>query len=242
MLLTMPQRLIRLCTLLLLLGACFIAPAQAARWQAVLVAGDNAEPVFDNAIEAMARWLLGVGTAPSNIYRLSASARPSGSASEPASARLVLGRVAALRPGPGEGCFIFITSHGKRDQGVWLAATGEFLEPAALSRALSAGCGNAPTVVIVSACYSGSFTAMRAPNRIIMTAARPDRPSFGCQADRTYTVFDECLLSVLPQASTWRGVYAANLACVRQREQHLGVLASQPRSFFGKRVRQLPVR
>jgi len=74
---------------------------------------------------------------------------------------------------------------------------------------------------------------MRAPNRLIITAARPDRPSFGCQADRTYTVFDECLLSVLPQASTWRRVYDADLACVRQRERELGVLPSQPQGFFG---------
>ena len=242
MLRPMPRLFIRLSCLLLLFGAVFALPAHAARWQAVLVAGDNAEPVFDNAMEAMARWLVGIGVTQSDIYRLSASARPFGSTSEPASARLVLGRVAALRPERGDGCFVFITSHGQRHQGVWLAAAGEFLEPAALSRALSAGCGSAPTVVIVSACYSGSFTAMRSPNRIIMTAARPDRPSFGCQADRTYTVFDECLLSVMPQAATWRGVYDANLACVRQRERELGVLPSQPQGFFGKRVRQLPVR
>lgn len=237
----MPRFFIGLCALTLLL-TWSAAPARAAGWQAVLVAGDNAEPVFDNAIEAIGRWLVSIGVAPSDIYRLSANARPFVSASEPASARLILGRVAALRPGRGEGCFVFITSHGQRGQGIWLAATGEFLEPAALARALSAGCGRAPTIVIVSSCYSGAFTAMRAPNRIIMTAARPDRPSFGCQADRTYTVFDECLLAALPQAATWRRVYEANLACVRQRERELGVLSSQPQGFFGKSVRNLPVR
>jgi hypothetical protein len=237
----MPRFFIALCALTLVL-ACCAAPTRAAGWQAVLVAGDNAEPVFDNAIEAVGRWLLSIGAAPGDIYRLSASARPFMSASEPASARLILGRIAALRPARGDGCFVFITSHGQRGQGIWLAATGEFLEPAALGRALSAGCRNSPTVVIVSGCYSGSFTAMRAPNRIIMTAARADRPSFGCQADRTYTVFDECLLATLPQAATWRGLYKANFACVRQRERELGVLPSEPRGFFGKAVRNLPVR
>lgn len=238
---SMPRPLIRLCAALALLSAFFSAPGHAAGWQAVLVAGDNAEPVFDNAVEAMARWLIGIGVTPSDIYRLSASARPFGSSSEPASARLILGRVAALRPGRAEGCFVFITSHGQR-QGIWLAATGEFLEPAALARALSAGCGTAPTVVVVSACFSGTFTAMRARNRIIMTAARPDRPSFGCQADRTYTVFDECLLSVLPHSPTWRAVYDTTLACVRRRERELRVLPSQPQGFFGKAVRNLTVR
>ena len=237
----MPRLLFRLWALGLLLAASFPAPAQAAGWKAVLVAGDNAEPVFDNAVEAMNRWLQSIGVAASDIFRLSANVQPF-SAPEPASARLILGRVAALRPGRGEGCFVFITSHGLRHQGIWLAATGEFLEPAALARALSAGCGRAPTVVIVSACYSGAFTAMRAPNRIIMTAARPDRPSFGCQVDRTYAVFDECLLATLPQAATWRGVYETNLACVRQREGELGVLPSLPQGFFGKAVRKLTIR
>ena len=237
----MPRLLVCLCALALL-AAAWVVPARAAGWQAVLVAGDNAEPVFDNAIEAVNRWLLGIGVAPSDIYRLSANARPFHTTSEPASARLILGRVAALRPGRGQGCFVFITSHGQRGQGIWLAASGEFLEPAALARALSAGCRNAPTVVIVSACYSGAFTAMRAPNRIIMTAARPDRPSFGCQADRTYTVFDECLLGVLPQTATWHGVFDGTLGCVRLRERELGVLPSQPQAFFGKPVRKLTTR
>jgi hypothetical protein len=218
------------------------APAWAKGWQAVLVAGDNAEPVFDNAIEAVGGWLSSIGVPANAIYRLSASARPFATTSEPASARLVLGRVAALRPAPGEGCFVFITSHGQRGKGIWLAASGEFLEPQALARALSAGCRTAPTVVIASSCYSGAFTAMRAPNRVIMTAARPDRPSFGCQADRTYTVFDECLLAALPQAPTWRAIYRADLACVQRRERELGVLPSQPQGFFGKAVRKLAVR
>jgi hypothetical protein len=237
----MPRLFVCLCALALLAAAAAV-PARAAGWQAVLVAGDNAEPVFDNAVEAVNRWLLGIGVAAGHIYRLSASARPFYSATEPASARLILGRVAALRPGRGEGCFVLITSHGQRGQGIWLAASGEFLEPAALARALSAGCRNAPTVVIASACYSGSFTAMRAPNRIVLTAAKSDRPSFGCQVDRTYAVYDECLLAALPQAATWRGVYEGTLGCVRLRERELGVLPSQPQAFFGKKVRDLTVR
>jgi hypothetical protein len=236
-----PRLLLRLfaVALLLLAGAL---PAAATGWQAVLVAGDNAEPVFDNAVEAMGSWLSSIGVPAGAMHRLSAAARPFDPAKEPASARLILGRIAALQPGRGDGCFVFITSHGQRGQGIWLAASGEFLDSGALGRALSAGCGNAPTVVIVSSCYSGAFTAMRAPNRVIITAARADRPSFGCQADRTYTVFDECLLAALPQAATWRSVHNVDLACVRRRERELGVLPSQPQAFFGKAVRNLAVR
>jgi hypothetical protein len=220
------------------------APA-AGEWQAVLVAGDNAEPVFDNAVATVTHWLEQRGEAAADIHRLSASRATAGDVSvEPATMERVLRRIASLQPRPGERCLVFITSHGKRGEGVWLAADGEFLRPDALARALSIGCGRAPTVVIVSSCYSGAFAAgpMRAPNRIILTAARGDRPSFGCQADRTYTVFDECLLGTLVRASTWRAVYRTNSACVRQREKWLGVLPSQPQAAFGAAVKDLLVR
>ncbi len=249
---SMPPRLALLCTVIAVLWwGCWQAlgaePA-ASRWLAVLGAGDDAQPVFDNAVGALARWLGAGGVPISDIHRLSAS-RASLDPSvdrgvEPASAGRILQQIASLRPGPGAGCLIFITSHGQEARGIWLAYSGEFLEPASLARALSIGCAAVPSVVIVSSCYSGAFAqgAMRTQNRIILTAARADRPSFGCQADRTYTVFDECLLAALPRAPTWRAVYAASLGCVRARERQLHVLASQPQAWFGAAVRDLAVR
>ena len=242
---SIPRQIVRFCTVALLLlspAAGVAAPAEAAGWQAVLVAGDNAEPVFDNAVAAVGRWLFARGVAAGDIHRLSANAPPGDPGVEPATARNILDRIASLRPGRGQQCLVFITSHGRQNEGIWLAYSGEFLEPGALARALSAGCGEVPTVAILSSCYSGSFTAMRAPNRVIITAARADRPSFGCQADRTYTVFDECLLAALPRSATWRAAYHAEAGCVRRRERQLQVLPSQPQAFFGKAVRNLSIR
>ncbi|MGE5269994.1 MAG: C13 family peptidase [Thiohalocapsa sp.] len=222
----------------------FAAATASAGWQAVLVAGDNAEPVFDNAVTAMAQWLTQRGVPPAGIHRLSAGRAVSDPMVEPATVERVLGRIAAMHPAAGDGCFVFITSHGQRGEGVWLAASSDFLQPGALANALSAGCGGAPTAVIVSSCYSGAFARppMRAANRVILTAARGDRPSFGCQANRTYTVFDECLLGSLSRASTWRSLYNVNAACVRQREHALGVLPSQPQAAFGSAVHNLSLR
>ena len=239
-----PTRLLlRLCAVALLLAIPargFAAERHVAGWQAVLVAGDNAEPVFDNAVAAMARWLGALGVPPGDIHRLSATE----GVADPASGQQVVREIEALRPRPGQGCFVFITSHGQYGEGVWLAASGEFLRPADLAQALSVGCAAAPTVVIVSSCYSGAFAAgpMRASNRVVLTAARADRPSFGCQADRTFTVFDECLLASLPQAGTWRAAYAVNSACVRSREARLSVRPSVPQAFFGAQVRDLALR
>jgi hypothetical protein len=100
-----------------------------------------------------------------------------------------------------------------------------------------------PTVVIVSACYSGSFAAgkMARSNRILLTAARGDRPSFGCQAHRIYNFFDECLLGVLPQAATWRSVSDGADRCVQRMEHALGVRPSEPQAYFGGTVAALKV-
>jgi len=213
------------------------------RWQAVLAAGDRAEPVFDNAVAALDNWLRGRGVLSGEIHRLSASPARAELPAEPASAQQVLYDIASLPARPGDRCLVFVTSHGERGRGLVLAYAEEFLTPAALASALSGGCANAPTVVIASGCFSGSFAAgpMLAPNRILLTAARADRPSFGCQADRTYTVFDECLLAALPRARLWRSAFDITLACVRRREAQMRVLPSEPQHFYGERVRDLPL-
>src|SRR3954449_13201774 len=103
----------------LLLAARAVAAASGqsaglAGWQAGLVAGDNAQPVFDNAVASVRNWLAAGGVPARNIRVL--SARPQGAtpqggvpgAAEPASAGRVLAEVAALRPGPSEGCFVFL--------------------------------------------------------------------------------------------------------------------------------------
>ena len=223
------------------------APAGAAgafaTWQVVLAAGDDAEPVFDNATHEMNRRLAAAGIPAGNIHRLSASAPELATGAEPATAELLLRRIAELPARPGDQCLIFLTSHGERGSGVWLARSNRALTPDELARALSRGCGAVPTVVIVSACYSGSFAAgkMARSNRIVLTAARGDRPSFGCQAHRTYNFFDECLLGVLPQAANWRAVSDGADRCVRRMEHALGAQPSEPQAYFGRTVAALKV-
>jgi len=223
------------------------APAGAARasgtWQVVLAAGDDAQPVFDNATRELGRRLATAGVPPGNIHRLSASSPEVAAGAEQATAELLLRRIADLPARPGDQCLIFLTSHGERDSGVWLARSNRALTPDELARALSHGCSAVPTVVIVSTCYSGGFATgkMARPNRVILTAARGDRPSFGCQAHRIYNFFDECLLGALPQAATWRSVSDGADRCVRGMEHALGVRPSEPQAYFGGTVAALKV-
>jgi Peptidase C13 family len=53
-----------------------------------------------------------------------------------------------------------------------------------------------PTVLILSACFSGSFLqTMGGASRVILTAAAEDRSSFGCQFQSTNTYFVDALFN-----------------------------------------------
>ncbi|MFL5266903.1 MAG: C13 family peptidase [Stellaceae bacterium] len=226
-----------------LAGFGVVAAAPTGSLQVVLAAGDDSEPVFDNAAREMSQRLIASGVPANDIHRFSANLAELGSDVEPAYADVLLRRIADLPAQAGDQCLIFLTSHGERGAGLWLARSNRALNPDELARALSRGCAAVPTIVIVSACYSGSFATgrMAKPNRVILTAARGDRPSFGCHAHRTYNFFDECLLGVLPQSTNWHRVFDGANRCVRRMEHALDVQPSEPQAYFGSRVTSLKV-
>lgn len=209
-------------------------------YKAVLVAGDGNLPVFDNAVDGIATRLRERGILASGaLQRLSAA--PAVIAQDSvrlASLDHVLDAIRNMQPGAGEGCFVFATSHGAAYRGLALAATDEILTPGTLDRALASGCGNAPTVVIVSGCFTGNFTQvpMARPNRVILAAARPDRASFGCGAGRAYTVYDRCLLDVLDRGGAWNQAFGSVRRCVADEERKGRFQRSEPQAYFGPAV------
>jgi hypothetical protein len=213
-------------------------------YKAVLIAGDWSAAAFDHATEAMQQRLLAGAVAPADLQRLSAARAQIGrDGVQSSTLDHVLAAIEQMHPAPGEGCFVFATSHGAYNAGLVLMPSQDFLTPAALDHALDAGCGNAPTVAIISACFSGSFAKppMARANRIILTAARPDRTSFGCGAGFHYTVYDRCLLQAMDHSAAWREAYAEIKACVAKREKAFRITASGPQAWFGADVAALPV-
>ncbi len=222
------------------LAGCGGAAAHAAAPdKVVLIAGDDSLPVFDNAVRGVEADLSASGAFPQDLVRLRASA----TGPDAATLDHVLASVAGMHPAPGQGCLVFATSHGGKHAGLYLSDGDAFLTPRALDAALTRGCGAAPTVVVISACYSGSFTQppMARPNRVVLSAARPDRSSFGCGAGRTYTVFDACLLKAWRPGAAWQQVFAVVKGCVRNEELIEQVRASEPQGWFGARVAGLGV-
>jgi hypothetical protein len=209
------------------------ASDQPAGWKAVLIAGDDQEPAFDNAVEAMARKLGEFGVARDDITML----RAEGAEYQVSNVNNIRNAFASLDPAPGEGCFVFITSHGAPSRGLVMKRARAFLTPGGLSELLDQSCARHPTVVIASGCYSGIFAEeapLVAPNRTILTAARRDRPSFGCNANLTYTVFDQCVLDNLERGVSWRAVMDRTRACVTGREAAMHVGApSEPQLSVG---------
>jgi len=215
--------------------------SQPAGWRALLIAGDDAEAAFDNAVAAMADKLASFGVPRDNMVVLRADA-PDGEASSRAN---IEAGFASLAAKPNEGCFFYATSHGLRGQGLVMKRAQAVLSPRALGHLLDRFCGARPTVVIASGCFSGIFAEgplVPAANRTILTAARDDRPSFGCNANLQYTVFDHCVLDSLERGIAWKTVMDRTRTCVSGNEWDMRVNdPSEPQLFVGADVATLRV-
>jgi hypothetical protein len=213
-------------------------------YKAVLIAGDPSAPAFDHATAAVRDRLLAAKAAPTDIQVLSADRGQVGrNGVLSSSLERVLTAIAQMHPAPGQGCLVFATSHGAFRRGLVLMPSENYLTPAALDAALVAGCGDAPTVAIISGCFSGTFARppVARANRIIFTAAREDRPSFGCGTGFQYTFYDRCLLGAMDHSATWRAAYTAIWNCVAAREKEQHFLPSEPQAFFGPAVESMPI-
>ncbi len=235
----------RVCPLVAGLTALLLAfspPACAttafANWAAVVVAGDhyahNGSPsaIFDNARRGVVHDLEASGFPARNIAEFSA-ARDSGAAY--ARAGTIADDLKALGRRARGGCLLYFTSHGA-PQGMVLG--NRLLSPRQLARIVDADCGSRPTVLVVSACFSGVFVpALAEKDRIIITAARRDRSSFGCGQTNRYPYFDECVLSVWPHVDGFIALGLAARSCVaaREKREHVGP-PSEPQLRVGSQI------
>lgn len=216
---------------------------QPARWGALFVAGDNSITAFDNATRRF--YNIVQGKPRMKLARLTSDPSIAPSPGDVASLGTLDESLGFINSTNAANCLVFMTSHGS-PAGFLLSAhdgTGGSLPPRTLDWLLDRHCGVKPTVVIVSACFSGVFLeeGMEQPNRIILTAARRDRPSFGCSADEIYTYYDKCLLDSWLWAYTWQELYDKTKACVAEKEAALGATPSEPQAFFGDAVSALPM-
>jgi hypothetical protein len=92
---------------------------------------------------------------------------------------------------------LFITTHGVPGRlAIEYPGLGlRDLEPKILLQLLD-DAGIKHRVLVISACYSGSFLpTLTNPDTLVMTAARADRTSFGCSNEREWTYFGDALFN-----------------------------------------------
>ncbi|HYJ39459.1 MAG TPA: C13 family peptidase, partial [Steroidobacteraceae bacterium] len=95
-------------------------------------------------------------------------------------------------------------------------------------------------VIVVSACYAGTFVEpLRDDNTIILTAAAADRTSFGCSDDNDLTYFGEAFYrDALPKAANLRAAFDTARAAILERESGEGMTPSNPQAHFGAAIEQ----
>lgn len=154
------------------------------------------------------------------------------------------GTLVAGEAAPGSLVVVLLTSHGhvgylsaarhaSDNSSVHVSELREWLAPLGETT---------PTLLIVSACYSGSLIPLlEQPNRIIVTAASERTSSFGCEADSRNTFFVEALfddgLDASQNIEQW---FARGAARVAEREKALQLTPpSNPQLWVGDKVKAL---
>lgn len=140
--------------------------------------------------------------------------------------------------------FIYLTSHGSED-----AELATDLPNYAQLTPVSAGAvakvlakaGIRRRIIIVSACYSGSWIpALANDDTIILTASAEDRTSFGCDDSRQLTVFGEALLEgTSAREKSLQHAFEAARTTIARQEADWRVTPSKPQAHVGKNMQDI---
>ena len=232
--------------ILLTILACllFAMPARAAgnyaNWAAIIVAGDDhahdggPSKAFDNARHDIGIALQRIGFKSDNILEFSVDSEKY-AGTQPSNAQIISNALWDLSNRTSGGCLIYFTSHGSPDG---VVVGDDILPPRDMARIVNNACSDRPVVAVISSCFSGVFVpALKGPSRVVLTAARPDRTSFGCGQSDHYTFFDQCFLQTIGESHGFPELGDDVQTCVAVREVEDNVAPpSQPQLSIGANV------
>ena len=158
----------------------------------------------------------------------------------PAHLGLVLARIAELMDKREDVLILYTTSHGARIGVVYNDGDNGFgIVSSTRLAALLDGLGITRRLVMVSACYSGSFLpAIANGDSAVLTASVGDRTSFGCQADSDWTFFGDALINhALRKAQPIEAAAGEAARLVSEWEAKGNLTPSLPQSFIGDRAK-----
>ncbi len=235
-----------------LLGAALAAvPAQRPGVQDVyvLAAAFWGDPVFEREASSAAEILaarLGAQANPIVLTQGAGAAPRRFPAATPYHLQAALGRLGEVIDPAEDLVVVFLTSHGVQDGSMAILEPNRLagsLKPAHLRDAM-ANAGIRNRVVIVSSCFSGAFIAPLMDERtIVMTAAAPDRTSFGCQPNREWTYFGDALFNhALRNGAGLLEGYDQALRLITQWERAQNLQPSNPQRSVGPVAAQMLAR
>jgi len=157
-----------------------------------------------------------------------------------------LQRIGKLMDRREDALLLFLTSHGTEQHELYVQfgpgedADYDTITPKEL-RGLLDDAGIRNRVIVLSACYSGGFVpALKTPDTLIITAARRDRPSFGCGNTASATYFGRAwLIDALARTTDFVESYRLATAEITAREQAEGEAPSYPQLYVGARIAPL---
>jgi hypothetical protein len=137
---------------------------------------------------------------------------------------------------------VYLSSHGTSDHQLYVNFPPLELQqitPTALARVFQDS-GIKWKVVIVSSCYSGGYVEpLKDANTVVMTSARSDRTSFGCEAGRDFTYFGQAFFQeALKTTDSLTGAFDLARAAIARREKAEGLVPSEPQMFVGDEIRK----
>ncbi len=135
--------------------------------------------------------------------------------------------------------FLYMTSHGLQNQFEIENAPLELdqVDPKWLREALDRS-GIRWRVIVISACYSGSFIpALQSANTLIITASAADRASFGCSNEADYTYFGRAFFDqAMREQSSLKTAFEQARSTVATWENAQGFDPSEPQWVIGKNM------
>ncbi len=135
---------------------------------------------------------------------------------------------------------LYLAAHGGPDASLETNLPGPLPLPPVNAAELAAALDRAgirKRIILISACFAGSWTpALAGDTTIVLAAARRDRTSFGCEMERRITYFGEALLEgaikpKLPLATAFAA--AKRTIAAREAAEHL-TPPSEPQASVGR--------
>lgn len=158
------------------------------------------------------------------------------------SIRETVNRMAEVMDRDNDILFVYLTSHGSHEDGFALSFTPlqlHDLQPSEL-RSILDDAGIRWRVIVVSACYSGTFIEPLADDRtLVITAAAADKTSFGCADENDFTYFGKAYFDeALRGTNSFIDAFDQAKVSVSEWERAEHQTASDPQISIGAEIRK----